>query len=411
MIHKHILEISIDKAGDPWFTAQGGVAMLREDGTWYRDIEHVSLRGHWLMSLAFDAEDRPWLGSRLGFRIGDGDHNWSGYSVREGIAGHEVRAIETADDGSVWVGSWGGGSSRRNPDGTWTAFRRYSSSQENAYANDHPMGDGLLQDIEYDAVNRLTWFGTSIGAVAMHPDGSWVRYTVADGLADNYITDILARKDGTVWLSTNRGVSRRNQAGNWESYGPDDGLGSVFVRNIAEDFSGNLWFSISGGVSMLTPDGAWTVFDQGDGIRGSDGRVVGVDSGGTVWLGTNLALNERLADGKWRSTPSNTEINAIVADSFREGIWYAGREGLRYRSEEGLEAHFRYVDGLASDNVRALALDASGRVWVGTGGAGVSVLDPEPQVELVDDLLIPGQVLEGWGLAKPPAEISVYLSQ
>lgn len=73
------------------------------------------------------------------------------------------------------------------------------------------------------------WFGGDAGAV-LYDGREFRRFTVADGLADNYVHNIVQAPDGNVWLCTWRGIS---------AFDPEVGMmsiltdwGSQSIRNV-----------------------------------------------------------------------------------------------------------------------------------------------------------------------------------
>jgi len=375
-IDDDVTAIAVDDDGAPWFAAPGGVGRRRADGAWDVVADDPVLRDGWVSALAFDGGSSPWVGTQVGIRVRERDGTWTTRAIDDGLAGNSVRAIAIGEDGTAWVGTWAGGASRRAPDGRWTPFRRYPAMPWLPHRDDHFLGEGFVRAIAFDERTDMVWFGTDAGAVARAPDGSWTRYTEADGLVAGWIEAIHVGRDGRVWFATNRGVSVRAPDGAWRTFTPDDGLGSIFVRDIAEDRDGNLWFACSGGVSRLAPDGTWRTFTQDDGLQGSDGRAVAIDVDGTVWLGTNLGISRLRPDGTWQNYPTRSGVEAIAADLLRGGVWYGSRSGLEHRAGDAAPIRFTSADGLLEDFVRTVAVDARGLVWSGTLSSGVSVLDP-----------------------------------
>ncbi|MCF6238751.1 MAG: hypothetical protein L3J79_08065, partial [Candidatus Marinimicrobia bacterium] len=57
-------------------------------------------------------------------------------------------------------------------------------------------------------VGKRVWVGTDLGLFSFEPtNASWRHYTVNDGLASNFVTDLVAI-DNYIWLGTNLGLTR-----------------------------------------------------------------------------------------------------------------------------------------------------------------------------------------------------------
>jgi len=77
------------------------------------------------------------------------------------------------------------------------------------------------------------WAGGSGGVVRWDPtDSTYTKYTVDDGLADNFIESIAVAPDGALWFGTWAGVSRFDGE-TWTTYTEEDGLAVNVVRSMA----------------------------------------------------------------------------------------------------------------------------------------------------------------------------------
>lgn len=75
---------------------------------------------------------------------------------------------------------------------------------------------------------------------------------------------------------------------------------------------------------------------------------------------------------------SQSTVVDIIQDK-RENMWIATHNGLnRYDGYDFTVYHHNDADtsSIASDVIRSLALDESGKIWIGTG-AGLSLYNPE----------------------------------
>jgi hypothetical protein len=101
----------------------------------------------------------------------------------------------------------------------------------------------------------------------------WTTYTEDDGLAEDYVSSIVAAPDGALWLITGAGVSCFDGQ-TWTTYTEDDGLAGDYVRSVASAPDGSMWFVTGGGVSRFDGecglDKAWTTYTS---------RISGLPSG------------------------------------------------------------------------------------------------------------------------------------
>jgi ligand-binding sensor domain-containing protein len=113
---------------------------------------------------------------------------------------------------------------------------------------------------------------------------TYVQYTVADGLASNYVTGVAVAPDGSVWFATGSGVSRCDGS-TWTTYTVEDGLAAGTPQSIAVAPGGEVWVGTTDGVSRYLPtDGTWASYLSG--VRAWD---VAIDEHNTVWFASHGA--------------------------------------------------------------------------------------------------------------------------
>lgn len=100
--------------------------------------------------------------------------------------------------------------------------------------------------------------------------------------------------------------------------------------------------------------------------------VVAVLVLGTVWTDASIAA------GAWQTFQNPGAFTDLIATD--DDLWCASREGglLRFdRVSRRFETFHREPGNLGSNRLTALAFDRQGRLWVATGGAGVSRLSAD----------------------------------
>jgi len=381
----YVRTITIDNGGWLWFgTWNGGVSVLDHGGT------------------AFDK----------------GDDTWATFTAADDLADNDVQTVAVDGGGRLWFGTNSRGVSVLNHGGTpfdkgddtWTTFTT---------------ADGLANDEVYaitvDGGNRL-WFGTEGGGASVldhggtpfdKGDDTWTTFTTADGLANNYVYAIAVDDGNRLWFGTGSGVSVLDYGytpfdkddDTWSTFTTADGLASNLVWAIAVDGGNRPWFGTEGGVSVLnngsTPfykgDDTWTSFTTADGLANDDVGAIAVDGGNRAWLGTwgggVSVLNHRgtpfyKQDDTW-TTFTTTDgladngVRAIAMDggnrlwfgTYGGGVSVLDHGGTPFDKGDDTWTTFTTADGLADDYIRAIAVDSGGRLWFGTSSGGVSMLD------------------------------------
>ena len=138
---------------------------------------------------------------------------------------------------------------------------------------------------------NYVWAGTNGGVVRWdRTGGTYVKYTSADGLADNWVFAIAMDEAGHKWFGTYSGVSEFDGS-TWTTYTEADGLADNWVYAIAIDEDGHKWFGTDGGVSEF--DGStWTTYRTADGLASNYVHAIAIDGAGHKWFGTYGGVSE-----------------------------------------------------------------------------------------------------------------------
>ena len=317
---------------------------------------------------ALDLEgDQLWMGLSSGMirydtQTPDRHEVYTPASTNGGLMSKGIYTIKVDQNGTKWIGSYGGGLTLYNGK-TWKTYT---------------VADGLGDQWVYDIVFRKgkAWIATWKG-VSVFDGETFTNYTEKDGLIDKWVYAIALDQDDVFWFGTESGVNRFDGK-TWSSYTHADGLGAEiasagdpdemaadppasglpsfdemdygstgspsiahhaspskkniganpnFVITAAVGHDNAKWFG-TWGAGLSRFDGkTWTTFTQEDGLGGNFIHIVEVDSEGRVWAGTNGGIS-----------------------------WY---DGTRWRN-------FSTEDGLLDNNVFSIAFAKNGDRWFGT---------------------------------------------
>ena len=222
--------------------------------------------------------------------------------------------------------------------------------------------------------------------------------TMADGLSQASVNDVLQDSQGFIWLATENGLDRYDGANvrrfKLERSRPD-GLASDYIWALAEDKAGNIWIATEGGGVAV-----WN--RRTDRIRSyrnvpGDAQSLGndsvrdllVDRSGKVWAATrNAGISvldpvtgkvTRLAHDPSRpeSLGSNSNVYAVLED--RDGtIWVGTGAGLDRHLGQGnrFEHHVPPAVTGSQHKLMSLIQDRSGAIWLGSFDVGLQRFDP-----------------------------------
>ena len=219
------------------------------------------------------------------------------------------------------------------------------------------------------------------------------RLSTANGLSQSNVTAILQDARGYIWLGTQDGLNR------YDSYqftvfrydaADSASLPNNYIKGLVAGKEGCLWVATwGGGLCRYDPGKAKFIpFNQGktagDRIPDNFINCLARDAGGNIWVGTENhgAFLIDAGGGKIlaRVKPADNDVTRILVDD-QDMVWLGtSRSGLnRYDPRTAILTPFRHRETMASslgaDNITALFEDTRHRLWVGTGGAGLDLME------------------------------------
>lgn len=197
-----------------------------------------------------------------------------------------------------------------------------------------------------------------------------------DELPQQTVRTVAQTPDGYLWLGTQAGLVRFDGL-RFKVYEPTNtpALGSSDIMRLFVDRQGRLWVATRGGGVAVLENGAFTTFQSNHGPAIPEMVLaVAETSDGALWFGTRAAGLLEYRNGQLRAYTTaeglgSNNVYSLLVDA--QGVLWAGcLAGGLARWEDG---RFRAVstDLLGTDSVTALAEDASGTLWIGTRRAGL----------------------------------------
>ena len=213
--------------------------------------------------------------------------------------------------------------------------------------------------------------------ISPYRKGQWRRYSPANGVPSNEISDIEFTPDGLLYIATDSGFATFDGA-RFTRYTMHEGLIDNRLFCVHPTSDGALWFGAETGASRFDPrTRRFENYRSGeDGL--TSGRVFDIDqsSDGTIWLRTREGLSR--FDGtsfhEIEGVPPLGEVSALpigqasayfkplLVDS-QDRVWTVGSEGL-WRIESGEVANVSTLLGLPRGNGDTLYEAADDSIWL-----------------------------------------------
>ncbi len=316
-----------------------------------------------IRDMAMDHDSALWIATDDGiYKWKDGKFNW--YIADENISSNSCHAITVDIEGTVWVGTDGGGC--------------FKIPYQNIF--NFTMREGLSANV----ANAVT--GDRFGNILIGTDNGVDKYdgnnlvSISDKwiAAGNTVWSLKFDQKGTLWVGTDKGIFE--YANNYARPRKDiyDRSGSP-VLDIATDNHSTMWFGTLNG--LIVYDGKQTNFyDKKNGLPGNQVWCVFVDKNDQVWLGINGGLarvenkekHDSLRFKVWtvnEGLQDNT-VNVITQDG--DGVYWIGTDLGFVKFDGSKFTPFKAKNlGLADNIVPVIEYDAkSDQLWVGSKGYG-----------------------------------------
>ncbi|WP_192346839.1 hybrid sensor histidine kinase/response regulator transcription factor [Algoriphagus sp. Y33] len=293
-------------------------------------------------SLKLADDGYMWIGTSTGLNFvnpsGDPVKLISRNLSKEHTISHDrIGSIAESKDGSIWIGTDGGGLDHYFPKTEIIRHFEHDPGSAQSLSNNYIIS--LLEDSK----NNL-WVGTYQGGLNLlnTSTGNSKHYLQESQEKGNDVRVIFEGKNGQIWVGTNRG-------GLYRYHPPIDNfdyvklLGKIDIRDIAEDELGNLWLAT-----------------YGDGIIRYN-----------YLTGEQELFNEKTIPGLPVEVVFAIEIldnGDVLAGSRYEGL-------IRLNPQSREFTLFTEENGLSNNSINSLAKGKDGKIWLGTY-RGISYFDP-----------------------------------
>jgi len=349
--------LALDRTGALWIGRSDGALVRYRDGR-FAVIHAPAGEGPRIDQIVEDGSGRLWLlgGGRL--------FVWRGGRPAPAALPPEVPAtgitgIAADSGGGIWLGTgdrglWriGGSGARQEPhphpprdprvrpllvtrDGTlFVAGDGMQVLRDGRWSEVRIGGRAIQPGSAIDSPDGSVWIATAGDGLLHWHDGALTRYSVEAGLTSALAEDLLLDREGTLWATTDAGLDRF-RASPFRTIGRDQ-LPFAVPLHTEGDANGGVW-------------------------------AMSYETRRTHLLVNGAIVNES-------GPPSVTTIpgtDVLLTRSRGGGVWLFGLHDDRvYRIRDGLTRTVAASPGLAWRGPRVGFEDASGTLWLGSGGGG-----------------------------------------
>ena len=391
-----------DSSSRIWIGSDAGVFLRDPETGAFSNYAHIdtdpgSLSDNLVTDVFEDRSGVLWFGTYNGlskwnsrapsFALYRVDKNTNG-----SLAGDSITAFTETND-SIFIGSM-------------TGLTRYDKRTQRFDQPDYELADSRVMALNSDDEGNL-WIGTMTGGVTVErADGEIVRFSAvsfdADSLASNQVSSMLTDTASRVWVGMyGAGVDMYLGDGRFEHYGREK-LADVRVTALRQDESGNIWVATNGGgVSIIDPETqmvtALRSAPNDPATIGSDNLVALTNSGDGMWIGArdgglsfyDYASGEVRRIGKEEGLSSVAAYGVLVDEQRR--AWVSGGKGISVVDGDKVVEGYDKSHGLQADDFNSGAsFKTRDGVFLFGGNEGFNAFNPdrvqgvatEPRIEI-----------------------------
>jgi ligand-binding sensor domain-containing protein/signal transduction histidine kinase len=390
------------RRGQLWIGTYGQGLMRYEEGRFVRFTAPGSLPHNNVLAIFEDAEDDIWVGTQGGL-VRLSPSAAATVTTADGLP-QSINTIYQDPQGPLLVTALNG-----------RLFEVVHQTLE-PYRLPADLAALPVRNSFRDGTGTL-WLGTDGQGALRLGKGGETRFTMKQGLVNDFVRAFSEGRDGSIWIGTDGGLSRwRNGA--FQNFYPQDGLAYTSIRALLPDRDGSLWIATDGGLSHFR-EGSFAREPLLERFRGQKIWALYQDGEGGLWIGTHGAGLFLLKNGTLTQLPLRQFLPSdkihFIAEGARGNLWMSGPAGIASVPRAGLEelardpSHrlaarvYSTSDGLSTNQMNggvqpAGAVASDGSFWFPSSKGAVQV-EPDAPVEgsappvLIEQVLADGRAV------------------
>ncbi len=326
-----------------------------------------------IYDIAQDKDGYIWIGTDEGVVRFDGikfDH-FNKVNTKN-IKNNSITALFVAHDGTLWMGTFGGGVTRYD----------YKEKTFSSYTTQNSLSNDFIWTITQDREKNI-WMGTVGGGIIRFKNNQFQSFTTKEGLSNNIINAICEDHKGYLWIGTENGLNRLKDS-NIKIYTTKDGIADNNVMSLFEDSKGVLWIGTINGLTALKSN-KFTTYTTSRGLPNNLVRAILEDRDRNLWIATDRGLSricpsDRFPRNKVQIKPFGsgdeqyTNSFMKIFEDREDNLWFGtSGQGLTILHHRKLLS-YTVENGLTRDYIKPIFQDRTGAMWIGTNGGGLNVI-------------------------------------
>lgn len=291
--------------------------------------------------------------------------------------------------------------------GSYSAFAQKTKINFNHLTVENGLSQSSVLSIAQDSMGFM-WFGTKDGLNRFNTQTFEVykhdKNNPSSISSSQNINALLTDRKGNLWVGTQNGLNLYLPESNSFKHFVNDpkdaqSISHNVIRSLYMDRQGNIWVGTENGLNKLLKNNKFERYyaskSGGNGLAGEVVKAICQDHNNTIWVGTANGLSSmKPTEGKYViqsyfHDPNNPnslvddDVTAIYEDRY-QNLWVGTHNhGLELMDRE--KQTFRHFsakkgkqDGLSSNIIRKIKMDAEGKLWISTLN-GLNIFDLNTQ--------------------------------
>ncbi len=345
--------------------------------------EKEGLLGNFSITALQDKEGLIWLSTDKGVNIIDLKNKTNrALTPQNGLSNPFVPHIYQDTKNNIWIGIGGG-------DGAGgVQIINADKTKISQLTGEQGLKEGVGVANIYEDTSGKIWLGCSDGLLYAYDEANKLLEEFEVKKGNHILRNLLEDKQGQIWAGDYRnGLYKLDyKTGRPGNYGVNDGLTSNEVWSTVQTADGNTWIGTYNGIDIYNPK-TKTIKHLGieQGLVHARNPSLIEDSKGRIWasgsgFGVSI-INPKKETIQQLTTEQGLKANTIkTVFEDENGLIWMGAETGEIQTVDLDHSVFKYFESTTEETnvINNIFLnDASNNIWIGTIGAGIQIINPK----------------------------------
>ncbi|MFT4665021.1 MAG: ligand-binding sensor domain-containing protein [Gammaproteobacteria bacterium] len=275
---QHLRKIFQDSKGNLWFGTNNYDIMKYDGHALKYFTKDDGLNNGRITGIVEDSIGNVWFGTSKGLAKFNGK-SFTTYTEKDGLLNDEIWSLIIDENGIFWIGTNDGLSRFDGNHFTTISIPKGEVEDANTiYALDRITG------IAEDKKGNL-WFGTDGFGICKYDGETFTNFTMANGLCDNTIHELMADSKGNLWIGTYWGGICKYDGKTFTNFTKDGVISGLEVSGFFEDNNGDIWFAVENNGVYSYNGQSFRNFNKEDGLVTNGILAIYKDKENRFWFG------------------------------------------------------------------------------------------------------------------------------